>query len=225
MDMLDLIHHANVQAVTTHWSALAAQFNIDFQPTDINQVDNVDYNHVQFWSQLSLKAKFSLPMQYEFFAVKQAMTLDQTKIYTSCGDYHNPISLLPSTHGTTSSDMVWFPGYNRKIWRHLCKSQIGGRYLIVHAQLLDHWPEIFTSPLAVVDKPGAHEDDIRLINYCSFPPGHSVNDYTDRGDHPPISYNPLKDIARRIHQLKTLNPAASIHHRKTSHGVFISLKR
>ncbi|POM59344.1 hypothetical protein PHPALM_31937 [Phytophthora palmivora] len=239
MDTLVLIRHANVQTVTTHWSVLAAQFNIDFQPTDINQVDDVDYNHVddvdynhvQFWSQLSLKAKFSLPDAVRILRgqtgddprpnkdLYELQRLPQSDITTTIDTWNSIVrhgvvprwkSAKPQLQHFRPSNHRSSEGHDRKIRRHLRKGQLDGRYLIVHAQLLDHWPEIFISPLAVVDKPGAHEDDIRLINDYSFPPDHSVNDYTDRSDHPPISYNPPKDIARRIHQLKTLNPAASI---------------
>ncbi|ETP04959.1 hypothetical protein F441_18348, partial [Phytophthora nicotianae CJ01A1] len=61
-------------------------------------------------------------------------------------------------------------GHEHSIRYHLHKGQLERRYLIMEANLLDQWPEIFVSPLAVVDKPGAAQQDIRLINDYSFPP-------------------------------------------------------
>ncbi|KAG1697846.1 hypothetical protein DVH05_015800 [Phytophthora capsici] len=108
-------------------------------------------------------------------------------------------SRKPRRQPTRPANHRSIAGHGRSIRRHLRKGQIEGRYLIVDAKRLDQWPEIFISPLAVIDKPGSAQDnDTRLINDYSFPPDHSVNDYTDRSDHPPISYNPPKSIARRI---------------------------
>ncbi|GMF23703.1 unnamed protein product [Phytophthora fragariaefolia] len=63
---------------------------------------------------------------------------------------------------------------------------------------------------AVVDKPGVVAGDIRLINDYSYPPDASVNDYTYRSDHPSISYNPPRAIARRIDRLKKSNPSTIV---------------
>ncbi|POM81695.1 Hypothetical protein PHPALM_298 [Phytophthora palmivora] len=68
--------------------------------------------------------------------------------------------------------------------RHLCAGQRDGRYL-----MLTHT--------------GSATREIRLINDYSSPYGHSINDYTDRENLPSISYNPPRDIAKRIYQLTT----------------------
>ncbi|GMF64015.1 unnamed protein product [Phytophthora fragariaefolia] len=67
--------------------------------------------------------------------------------------------------------------------------------------MLNQWPEVFISPLGAVEKTGSSPSEIRLINDYSTPHGHSVNDYTDHGNFPSISYNPPRDIAKRIHRL------------------------
>lgn len=93
----------------------------------------------------------------------------------------------------------------------MAKGQNEGRYLIVKASLADdQWKEVFISPVGVVDKTGADPPDIRIINDFSYPDGASVNDYTDRSHFPEISYNPPRDIARRIYTLRRDHPYARI---------------
>lgn len=55
-----------------------------------------------------------------------------------------------------------------RIRHHLRKGQEADRYLIVTAHILERWPDVFISPLGVVEKAGGV--DIRLINDYSFPP-------------------------------------------------------
>ncbi|KAE9276796.1 hypothetical protein PR003_g28965 [Phytophthora rubi] len=81
---------------------------------------------------------------------------------------------------------------------------------MVQAELLEQWPEVFVSPVGVVDKACADGPDIRLINDYSFPEGSSVNDFTDRTNWPEITYNPPGDIARRIFNLRRDHPRAQI---------------
>ncbi|GMF23714.1 unnamed protein product [Phytophthora fragariaefolia] len=56
---------------------------------------------------------------------------------------------------------------------------------------------------STIAKAGSPVGDIRLINDYSIPHGQSVNDFTDRSNYPSISYNPPRDIAKRIHHLST----------------------
>ncbi|OWY94330.1 hypothetical protein PHMEG_00035971, partial [Phytophthora megakarya] len=65
------------------------------------------------------------------------------------------------------------------------------------------WPEIFISPVGVVEK---GDNDVRMINNYSFPAGSSVNDFTDTNNFPEITYNPPRNIASRIHALRELHP-------------------
>lgn len=94
-----------------------------------------------------------------------------------------------------------------QIREHIAKGQQQGRYLIMEADLLELWGNIFLSPAGVVDKPGT-SSAIRVNDY-SFPEGAFVNDFTDRTDFPKIAYNP-SDIARRIFELKTRFPGHPI---------------
>lgn len=85
-----------------------------------------------------------------------------------------------------------------KVRQHILKGEHDGRYLILEERMLEHWSELFISPLGVVDKQSPDGHDIRVINDYSGPNGSSVDSYTICDDFPPISYNPRTDIARRI---------------------------
>ncbi|ETO73028.1 hypothetical protein F444_10990 [Phytophthora nicotianae P1976] len=73
--------------------------------------------------------------------------------------------------------------------------------------MLETWPEVFISPIGTV---GKGEEDIRVINDYAYPRGASVIDFTDRDNFPRISYNPPRDIARRIHDLRTEHPPVEV---------------
>jgi len=99
--------------------------------------------------------------------------------------------------------------YMNQIRQHIVKGHRDGRYLVVEADLLDQWTNIFISPLGVADKAGSPLD-IRVINDYSYPSGSAVNDCTDRSNFPAISYNPPRDIARRIWELRVRFPGHPI---------------
>ncbi|KAK1935508.1 hypothetical protein P3T76_010733 [Phytophthora citrophthora] len=65
--------------------------------------------------------------------------------------------------------------------RHVRKSQLEGRYLVLDDRVFEMWPEEFISPVGVVEK-GA--DDTRMINDYSYPHGAAVNNFTDRDNFP-----------------------------------------
>ncbi|ETO73618.1 hypothetical protein F444_10447 [Phytophthora nicotianae P1976] len=73
--------------------------------------------------------------------------------------------------------------------------------------MLETWPEVFISPIGTVSK---GEEGIRVINDYAYPRGASVNDFTDRDNFPRISYNPPRDIAQRIHDLRTKHPPVDV---------------
>jgi len=112
-------------------------------------------------------------------------------------------TLRPANH--RSADLN-----SHHVRRHLRKGQRDGRYIIVDESMLNDWPEVFISPLGVVDKPGPQGPDIRIINDYSYPPGCSINDLTDRTNFPPIKYDPPSHIARRIHQLRSQFPSRRV---------------
>ncbi|ETP19848.1 hypothetical protein F441_06301 [Phytophthora nicotianae CJ01A1] len=68
---------------------------------------------------------------------------------------------------------------------------------------------IFLNPIGVAEKTG-ELTSIRVINDYSFPDGASVNDFSNRVDFPEISYNPPKDIARQILELRIRFPCHPI---------------
>ncbi|EGZ30020.1 hypothetical protein PHYSODRAFT_468016, partial [Phytophthora sojae] len=97
--------------------------------------------------------------------------------------------------------------HSAEVLKHIRKGQRDGRYLVLNASVIDSWSDIFLSPVGVVDKAG---NETRMINDYSYPDGASVNDITDRSNIPPVSYNPPRDIARRIHDLRTAQPDADV---------------
>ncbi|KAE9025581.1 hypothetical protein PR002_g11151 [Phytophthora rubi] len=109
----------------------------------------------------------------------------------------------PRNHGSIDEHLD-------QVRRHIRKGQHDGRYLVVQASLADQWPEVFISPIGVVEKAGTDPPDIRIINDYSYPEGASVNDYTDRSHFPEISYNPPADIARRIATPRSKHPLERI---------------
>lgn len=191
---------------------------------------DIDYHEVQFWTTLVEKASLSTQCCKAFprpnpddprpnkdlYELKVAAHPDMTESTINWnkivqhGVVPQWLPVKPERQTARPPNHNSIKGHGASIRRHLRKGQLEGRYLIVDARLHDLWPELFIGPLAVVDKPGATKPDIRLINDYSFPAGASVNDYTDRSDHPPISYNPPRAIARRIHELKQLHPAAYV---------------
>lgn len=99
----------------------------------------------------------------------------------------------PTNHKSARTQAV--DGY-----KHIRIGQLDYRYLVMDSSVLDLWPKLFLSPIGVVDKAG---NETRMINDYRFPRGGSVNEFTDRSNFPTISYNPTRDIAQRIHELRT----------------------
>ncbi|ETL28816.1 hypothetical protein L916_17886 [Phytophthora nicotianae] len=193
--------------------------------------DNIDYSHVRFWSEISKLNRVSLPDTVRLFRgetssdprpnkdlyeLRPVLHHDMTETLEKWNNIvrHGVIPrwtrAKPQYQDTIPANHRSINGHEHSIRYHLHKGQLERRYLIMEANLLDQWPEIFVSPLAVVDKPGAAQQDIRLINDYSFPPDGSVNDYTDRSDHSPILYNPPRAIARPIYQRKMLGRSSQM---------------
>ncbi|OWZ06505.1 hypothetical protein PHMEG_00021235 [Phytophthora megakarya] len=122
----------------------------------------------------------------------------------------------PQWNAATPTTQIERPPNHRSIDHHheavrqsIIKGQLDGRYIVVEADLLDQWTNIFVSPIGVAEKPGPPVD-IRVINDYSFPKGSAVNDFTDRDNFPEISYNPPRDIARRVWVLRAQFPGHPI---------------
>ncbi|KAG2787804.1 hypothetical protein PC116_g22314 [Phytophthora cactorum] len=92
---------------------------------------------------------------------------------------------------------------------HIATGHQDGRYLIVEIDLLDQWPNIVISPIGVVEKSGSIKA-IGVINDYSYPESGALNDFSDRTNFPVIAYNPPRDIARRIFELRTRFPGHPI---------------
>jgi hypothetical protein len=114
--------------------------------------------------------------------------------------FRNGLPGRPPKQIARTPNHVGIRSMSAQIQRHLRAGQLEGRYLIIDFRLVAHWPELFISLLGAIAK---GVDEIRLINDYSMPRGESVNDFTDRSNFPSISYNPPRDIAKRIHHLIT----------------------
>ncbi|ETL33889.1 hypothetical protein L916_13762, partial [Phytophthora nicotianae] len=116
-------------------------------------------------------------------------------------------STKPSSQTTRPPNHNSIASHTASIRRHIRTGQRDGRFLVLHESVLKLWPEVFISPIGIAEK---GDNDTRLINDYSYPRGCSVNDFTDDGNFPSISYNPPGDIARRIHKLRTEHPNAEM---------------
>ncbi|ETP10187.1 hypothetical protein F441_14119 [Phytophthora nicotianae CJ01A1] len=116
-------------------------------------------------------------------------------------------STKPSSQTTRPPNHNSIASHTASIRRHIRTGQRDGRFLVLHESVLKLWPEVFISPIGIAEK---EDNDTRLINDYSYPRGCSVNDFTDDGNFPSISYNPPGDIARRIHKLRTEHPNAEM---------------
>ncbi|GMF34989.1 unnamed protein product [Phytophthora fragariaefolia] len=187
MNTLEKTHAANIATVVQHWETRAKIYGVD----------------------LAKRGNLSLP---DTVRICRGQTSENPR------PNKDLYELPPPAHPEMSDNVVhWNSIVRHGVTPRWSKDKPRQQHkdLQTMAALMDTgaasvWSEVFISPLAVVDKPGAVKVDIRLINDYSFPPDASVNNYTDRSDHPLISYNPPKAIARRIHQLKQLNPATSV---------------
>ncbi|ETO83783.1 hypothetical protein F444_02249 [Phytophthora nicotianae P1976] len=95
----------------------------------------------------------------------------------------------------------------QSVRRDIRKGQCDGKYLVLNESVLQLWPELVVSPVGVIDKAG---DDTRMINDYSYPRGSLVNEVTDRANFQSISYNPPRDIARRIYELRIQYPGKKV---------------
>ncbi|POM64819.1 LOW QUALITY PROTEIN: Hypothetical protein PHPALM_19620 [Phytophthora palmivora] len=143
---------------------------------------------------------------------KRILTRGPIKICTSCQSPNTQSCMIlgverggqqkhrPRNHSSLRDHLP-------QVRQHIRQGQRDGRYLVVHVGLLDHWQDVYISPIGVV---GKGVTDIRLIDDYSFPEGESVNGFADRSNRPLIYYNPPGDIARRIDMLRHNNPHARI---------------
>ncbi|OWY97416.1 hypothetical protein PHMEG_00032055, partial [Phytophthora megakarya] len=96
----------------------------------------------------------------------------------------------PSNHKISAA-------HAQQVRDHIFKGQQEGHYLVIEADLLIQWPEIYISPVGVTEKSQSLAT-IRVINDHPMPPSTTLRIE--------ISYNPPRDIARRIFELRTRFP-------------------
>ncbi|KAE8896858.1 hypothetical protein PF003_g19369 [Phytophthora fragariae] len=105
---------------------------------------------------------------------------------------------------TASCFLLQIPGVIRE-------GQEAGTYLVLDRDVAQRWRELHYSPFGSVPKADtdpAHE--ARVIHDLSFPAGESVNDLSDPDKLPPLVYESIGAIARRIETLKQRSPATSV---------------
>ncbi|POM69421.1 LOW QUALITY PROTEIN: Hypothetical protein PHPALM_14291 [Phytophthora palmivora] len=167
-------------------------------------MDDVDDTVVAFHSNLVLSSKLNLADYSPNAQSRMILCVGGTR-WSGTESLRNGCQRVRSSgnndHAITAHCVIIF------LKQHFRKGQRDGRYLVVHVGLLDHWQDVYISPVWVVDK---GVTDIRLIDGYSFPEGESVNDFTDRSNLPPIKYNPPDDISRRIDMLRRNHPHARI---------------
>jgi len=208
-------------------NAYASTFGL-VPPPPSSSEDEIDVTQVQFLSALAARSHDSLPKfvrlvrgQDEddgrpnkslFELPVSPYSKNQTKIrqwndVVQRGVQPRWTSLKPRAQVLRPANHKSALRHAIAVRKHIRKGQLDGRYLVLDENVLATWPEVFLSPVGVVDKA---DNDTRMINDYSFPAGASVNDVTDRATFPPITYNPPSDIARRIHDLRTLYPDEEI---------------
>jgi hypothetical protein len=226
MESLRLLS-VHCQAETAaHVELTAAQCEVGFRTgqNERNGEDVVDDDMVDSLTAFALKSKVSLP---EFIRVVRGQTADDPQPNKDLYELPRPptpalrqqwsrwnhivghgvipewLPEKPARQAHRPSNHASLREHLPQVWKHLRKGQRDGRYLIVRPSLLAQWPEVFISPVGVVTK---DTTDIRIINDYSFPEGASVNDFTDRTHFPKVSYNPPRDIAKRIWTLRQEHP-------------------
>ncbi|ETP40653.1 hypothetical protein F442_12058 [Phytophthora nicotianae P10297] len=95
--------------------------------------------------------------------------------------------------------------------RNIRKEQDLWRCLVVDADIITIWPEIFISPFGVVDKgEGDPSTTGRVIHDLSSPDGESVNHLTDRSTVTDVTFEHCSSIAREISKCTRQNPGADV---------------
>lgn len=228
--MQNRLAERSARDVHEHVHTYASTFGLTPPPADTSD-DTLDVSSISFLSDLARRSRLSLPA---FVRLLRGQTDADTRPNKNLYELPTPSDAAYSDvyrrwnevvrHGVRP---VWLPtkpsiqarrpenhqtlqGCVANVRRHIRKGQRDGRYLIVEESMLDQWQELFLSPIGAVEKESPEGMDIRIINDYSYPRGSSVNDFTERDDFPDISYNPPRDIALRIHELRTRHPDARV---------------
>jgi hypothetical protein len=107
-----------------------------------------------------------------------------------------PQSHPPDNHGSATERVNILRKNDRK-------EQDAWRCLVLDADLISMWPEVFISPFGIVDKAGGDPLTIgRTIHDLSFPEGASINDFTDQDAIPQANYQHCDAVASEILRIK-----------------------
>ncbi|TMW69122.1 hypothetical protein Poli38472_001278 [Pythium oligandrum] len=95
--------------------------------------------------------------------------------------------------------------------RSIREGQDTGTYLVLDFDAVSHWRGITPSPFGCVPKADADPSlEARVIHDLSFPRGASTNDASVQSDLPPLTYEHVRAIARRILCLKARDPRVEV---------------
>ncbi|OWZ15771.1 LOW QUALITY PROTEIN: hypothetical protein PHMEG_00010532 [Phytophthora megakarya] len=95
--------------------------------------------------------------------------------------------------------------------KNIRKEQDSQRCIVVDADLIKIWPEIYVSPFGVIGK-GDHDPRFlgRVIHDFSFPEDGSVNNRTDHSDIAKATYNHFSSVACDITRCQRAHPSTDV---------------
>ncbi|OWZ13803.1 hypothetical protein PHMEG_00012809 [Phytophthora megakarya] len=156
-------------------------------PTPSTQDDAIDANSVKFLTELASRSALSLPEFARRFRgqsntdARPNKSLYEVPVPTNSSRhevYHSWNKIVrvgvqprwsndkPHTEQHQPPNRNSAATHGDAVRRHIGKGQRDGRFLVFHKRVLSLWPELFKSPIGVVDKAGG---DTRTINDYSFP--------------------------------------------------------
>jgi hypothetical protein len=95
--------------------------------------------------------------------------------------------------------------------RSIREGQDNGTYLVVDLDVALNWPEVTFSPFGCVEKADANPaTEARVIHDLSYPVGASTNSCSSQSDLPPLIYEHVGALARRIEALRANHPSSVI---------------
>ncbi|POM61486.1 hypothetical protein PHPALM_29484, partial [Phytophthora palmivora] len=96
-----------------------------------------------------------------------------------------------------------------RVASRIADCEAAGTYPVVDAELLDHW-DVHVSPFGAVPKGDELLAAICLIHDLSHPFPECPNEFTDTPSLPPVQYEHVAALARRIDLLRTRFPTVEI---------------
>ncbi|GMF41271.1 unnamed protein product [Phytophthora fragariaefolia] len=96
-----------------------------------------------------------------------------------------------------------------RVASRIAEGEAAGTYLVVDAELFDHW-DVHVSPFGAVPKGDDVAAAIRLIHDLSHPFPECRNEFTAKSSLPPVQYEHIAALVRRIDLLRARFPTVEI---------------